>query len=122
MQIKWDEWRGAYDGKVTMWVKRLVKFRGSRIDLHKMVSSDDFEAFHTHPAKAFRLVLWGGYIEQFENRRYHKMNMLTWGFIEPTDCHRISKLIRGPSYSLWFRWPKTHKQWIVGSGWPQSKE
>jgi len=114
----WDDWRGSLDGKETMLIKRLFHFRGFRIDLHKMIRSDDFECFHTHPAKALRVVLWGGYVEQFENRLYHTMSAFTWGFINPADCHRICKLINGPSYSLWIRWPKTHKIWLVGDGWP----
>lgn len=119
MSLNWDEWRGSLDGKKTMWIKRLIQFKGFRLDLHKFVGSDDFECFHSHPAKAFRFVLWGGYIEQFENHLYNRMPMFSFGFIKPETVHRVSKLINGPSYSLWLRWPKTHKVWIVGYGWPK---
>lgn len=47
-----------------MLIRRLCSWRGWRLDLHKFVRADDASCFHTHPAKAFRLILWGGYVEE----------------------------------------------------------
>lgn len=60
----WQEWRGANDGRPSMFIRTLFSFRGYKLDLHKFVRADDPTCFHTHPAKALRLILWGGYVEE----------------------------------------------------------
>lgn len=118
--MKWDEWRGDHAGHPVMYIKHLASFHGWKIDLHKMVRADDVECFHTHPAKAIRIILWGGYAEQEFTGKYFKW----WkpgniGIVKPELCHRIALLLKNVSYSLWIRWPKSHEVKLIGRGWPK---
>lgn len=114
----WDEWRGHFDGTVTMLIKRLVSFRGWHIDLHKMVGPDMPDCFHTHPAKAWRLILWGGYVEQLALGMHVEWRPLMAGFVKPEFAHRIARLRNGrASYSLWIRAPKCAEVQLIGEGW-----
>lgn len=121
--LKWDEWRGSNDGRPSMFIKHLVAWRGWRIDLHKFVRADDPNCYHTHPAKALRFILWGGYHEAVLDMKFFTgtvANVVEWkplraGIIKPELCHRIYALRNGKSsWSLWLRWPKTHEIQIVG--------
>ena len=89
MSITWNEWRGSMDGRPTLWIKRLVKLFGCRVDLHKMIGADDEECFHTHPAYAIRIILRGGYIEELAGGdiKFWYPGMI--GLVKPTFCHRI---------------------------------
>lgn len=120
--INWDEWRGSLDGRPIMWIKNLLSFRGYKLDLHKFVGADDSQCFHTHPARALRVILWGGYIEELENGTNRKWFPLRFGIVTPSLSHRISKLLYARSYSIWFRWPKTAKIKLNGSGWNRSSQ
>jgi len=120
--MKWDEWRGDLDGRVVMRIKRLINFKGFRLDLHKFIAEDSADCFHTHPAIAIRLVLFGGYIEELESGKLVVWKPLRIGIVRPSLSHRTSTLLnpkRG-SYSLWFRFPKTRKIELRGTGWPES--
>jgi len=117
MKIKWDEWRGSLDGRPTMFIKNYFSHSGFKFDLHKFIKKDDEQCFHTHPAKSFRIVIWGGYIEEMENGDIKTWFPLRCGFVQPSLSHRISGLIKGASYSLWFRWPKTDEIKLRGNGW-----
>lgn len=124
-RIKWDEWRGPVDSdesQAVMHIKRLFKFRGYRLDLHKISGPDAPECFHTHPSKAWRLIVWGGYCEEVLDA-WHRRVFKRWGpgaagIVTHDYCHRITHIIAGPSYSFWFRWPVTHDVQLVGTGWP----
>lgn len=115
--MRWDEWRGTLGGRHIMHIKRLFSCRGFNLDLHKMVGVDDPGCFHTHPAKALRVVLWGGYVEELHQGGTVTLWPLSGGMVVPEHCHRVAWLIQGPSYSLWFRWPKTHEIELRGDGW-----
>lgn len=120
----WQEWRGSMDGRPSMFIRNLFSFRGYKLDLHKMVRADDPTCFHTHPAKAIRFILWGGYTEQiliniFDSKDRHSYSKKQWiigdiGIVRPDLCHRIDSLHKQVSYSLWFRFPKTHSIHIEG--------
>lgn len=75
-----------------------------------MVSPDDKDWFHTHPALAFRVILRGGYVEEL-----HDGTKKTWypgmmGWVRPELCHRIDSFLNGKSStSLWFRGRITHQ-------------
>lgn len=118
--MRWDEWRGSNDGRPSMLIKRLFGWRGYRIDLHKFIRVDDLTCFHTHPATAIRIILWGGYTEEIDIGRtlydYRKLRPGMIGIVKPELCHRLHELRNGRcSYSLWLRGPKTHQVTIVGS-------
>jgi hypothetical protein len=116
----WDEWRGSLDGRPVMYIKTFMRIKGFKISLHKMVRADDKDCFHTHPSKAIRIILWGGYTEEFLLHGVKKTwKPLNIGFVSPELSHRIDSLINKNSYSLWIRWPKTHKVKSEGIGWKQ---
>jgi hypothetical protein len=116
--MNWDEWRGSLDGRPTFWSKTLLRFRGCKICLHKFVGVDDPNCFHTHPATAVRIILWGGYVEELDTaeRRTWWPGMI--GIVRPAYCHRATALNNGrASYSLWLRGPITNTVELRGSGW-----
>ena len=116
--MTFDEWRGSMDGRPVLWVKHLLCRAGRHIDLHKMIAADDPGCFHTHPAWAIRIVLWGGYVEEMEDGRWR----LWWpgriGLIAPRLSHRIAGLRNGRrSLSLWIRFRKCAAVEMRGPGW-----
>lgn len=116
--MEYDEWRGSMDGRPTLWVKHLLCGRGFHVDLHKMTAADDPECFHTHPAYAIRLVLWGGYAEQVEDGRWRMWFPARLGVVPPGLSHRVAGLRNGrASWSLWVRFRKVAKVELRGTGW-----
>lgn len=130
--ILWDEWRGSLDGRPTMWISRLLKipfwrkagkWLSVRVDLHKFVGADDWGCFHTHPAHAFRIILKGGYVEQFPDGDMMYWHPGSFGHVKPELAHRVSALFNNmegepqPSYSLWFRGPICADVKLIGDGW-----
>lgn len=115
----WPEWRGNLDGsRCVMLVRPLMSWRGYKLDLHKFVGEDSPGCFHSHPAKAYRLILAGGYIEQYFEGRSMVRRPGYFGMVRPEDAHRIARLRNGrASWSLWFRFPKTHDVRLLGPGW-----
>jgi hypothetical protein len=87
-----------------------------------MVGADLAGCYHTHPAKALRLVLWGGYVEELEDGTRVQWWPGKVGLVRPDLSHRIASLPRGNSYSLWLRGPKTHKIELRGPGWEKPAE
>ncbi len=121
MNINGDKWQGDFDGNVTMLTKHLVHLFGCRVDVHKFVGVDAEGCFHTHPALAVRVVLWGGYVEQLESGFYRAWRMFDIGLVRPELSHRVAlRLGQGPVYTLWIR-GRTHgrKAQLRGSGWPK---
>lgn len=118
MTIKWESWRGSLDGQVTFVDKTLLAFRGWKVTLHKFIGADDPGCFHTHPAWALRVVLWGGYVEEVPNGFFRRFWPGRVGLVPPWFAHRVSELMRGPSYSLWIRGPKVAAIQLHGDGWP----
>lgn len=118
--MNWDEWRGSLDGRPTMHIRRLAKVRGRRADLHKFVRPDDPGCFHTHPAPAIRVVLWGGYVEELEDGRLVTWQPGDFGLVRPELCHRVHSLLNGKvSYSLWLRGQVCADVALRGPGWPK---
>lgn len=147
----WNDWRGSLDGRPAMWIRRLLwlpiyrsagKWRSIRIHLHKFVRADDKSCFHSHPAWAIRIVLWGGYQEEVyiegtgcpfgedlypADHRYELIRYLQFwrpgniGIVRPTLIHRVAAIVNGrASYSLWIRGPICADARLVGEGWPRS--
>jgi hypothetical protein len=117
-RFKWDEWRGSLDGRPTLWVKHVWRWRGRLIDIHKMTGKDDPECFHTHPAVAIRIILWGGYVEEMEGGRHRMWLPGMIGLVRATCSHRIVGLRNGKaSYSLWIRFRRTAPVHLRGEGW-----
>ena len=110
----WQYWVGSEDGRPAMWTSVLFSIGGYRATLHKMVRADDPGCFHTHPAFAIRVVLWGGYVEEIcktypgeGSFNYHKFRYPGYvGLVRPELEHRIAHLLNHKSsYSLWLRGP-----------------
>lgn len=112
----------------------LFSFRGWEITLHRFVGADAPGCFHTHPAKTFRFILWGGYVEEIpvpddtdwdvfmrddDTLDYSfELDQLTvkrtwkpfqFGIVQPWFEHRVDALRRKSSWTLWVRSPATHK-------------
>jgi hypothetical protein len=105
--MKWD-----YVEAGILHIKKLVSFGGFQINLHRITGRDHVNVFHSHPAKAIRILLKGGYIEEVPKGRYSDYDY--WhcgriGFIEPQFVHRIAHVEDNGSWTLWIRWPITHK-------------
>ncbi|MDY0747330.1 hypothetical protein SNE35_22700 [Paucibacter sp. R3-3] len=116
--MNWDQWIGTVAGEPIMWIKHLASFRGWRLELHKFVRADVPRCYHTHPAIAVRLILWGGYLEEVEASRFHWWFPPQFGLVRPELSHRIDMLANGRvSYSLWLRGPRTHEVSLRGPGW-----
>lgn len=123
--MKWDEWRGSLDGRPVFYSRKLFEIFGVRFSIHKMVGPDDCGCFHTHPANAIRIVIWGGYEEQIfydfgSHIKLHieKCGVGTIGLVRPQFCHRIKKISNNKSsYSLWIRFKKTAQVHLRGEGW-----
>lgn len=117
----WHEWRGSLDGRPTMWVKYFVKRPWLHVALHKFVAPDDPECFHSHPAFAVRVILWGGYYEEIMDGPVVPWVPGRIGLVPPGLCHRIAGLRRAVSYSLWIRFRKIAEVKLYGAGWDQQR-
>lgn len=133
MSITWDRWIGNLDGEPVYFQKVLARWtwRGIlwTLRLHKFVKADNPGCFHTHPAHAYRLVLWGGYVEEiYKPEDPYWGPARTWtpgdyGYVAPSLCHRVHQLINGrTSYSLWLHGPKVASIELHGPGWPDNIE
>lgn len=121
--MRWDGWRGSMDGRPTLWEKCIWSRGGWRVDIHKMVARDDADCFHTHPAYAIRLILWGGYVEEVEGGMHRMWLPGMIGVVRPVLSHRIAGLRNGrSSYSLWIRLRKRAKVELRGDGWKRQEQ
>lgn len=128
MSIAWDRWIGNLDGEPAYFQKKLASAFGWTLRLHKFVKADNPGCFHSHPAHALRLVLWGGYVEEEMQRVGSQGSMIprlrSWvpgmaGYVAPAFVHRIERLRNGrTSYSLWLHGPKVASIELHGLGWP----
>lgn len=126
----WDEWRGS-GAEPTFWVRHVYprvprrNAEGRRIgrlaiDIHKFIGKDQPECFHTHPAYAVRIILWGGYVEELEGGRHRTWTPGMIGLVSPAHTHRVAGLVNGrSSYSLWIRFRERAPVYLRGSGWPR---
>lgn len=107
------------DGLPMLRIKHLVKLFGCRIDMHRIDYPDPWGCFHSHPANAIRVILRGGYSEEYFDGTMKERKPWYIGLVKHSDVHRINRL-RGPtvSYSLWFRGRVRHETLLAGEGWP----
>jgi hypothetical protein len=124
--IEWDRWIGNEDGEPVYFQKKLVSAFGWTLRLHKFVKADNEGCFHSHPARAFRLVLWGGYVEETWSPMlevggfYDRWRPGRAGYVAPHFIHRVSRLLNGrASWSLWLHGPKVADIELHGDGWPE---
>jgi len=107
LKFVWTEWRGSTDGRPTLLIKRFASLMGCVVQVHKFVRADDEGCFHTHPAFAIRVILWGGYSEELADGRFVDWRPGRIGLVRPELEHRIHALLNGQSsWSLWLRGPK----------------
>jgi hypothetical protein len=121
-QTSWSFWVGNFNDEAVMRVYILIDCFGYRVDLHRIVKADKLGCFHSHPATAYRFVLWGGYAEEVwvsPHLSYtHGIPAGFWGRVTPDYIHRIEYLPSGSSWSLWFRGRVVAPIRLVGNGWP----
>lgn len=115
---------------VFLWKELLTwEWKGQKwtLRLHKFIQPDDPGCYHTHPARAFRWILWNGYIEEIYSEysliEFDAGPLKVWrpgdhGWIEPEFCHRIEQILGDCSYSLWIHGPKVADIELYGKGWP----
>lgn len=118
----WHGWRGDLNGNPTFFYRDLFTIFGWRVTIHKFVSNDMLECFHSHPAVAYRVVLWGGYEEEVMGdegvRHIEDCDVGYIGRVTPDYVHRIHSLKnQKTSVSLWIRGPKTDEIKLIGDGW-----
>lgn len=122
--FSWDGWRGSGNRAVVIY-KHLLKVGEWQIDLHKIAGVDKIGCYHSHPAWAYRIVLWGGYEEVIVEedpkgvwtiRNIKIFGFLAHGWVAPEYVHNIYK-VKPRTYTLWIRGPKTHKVRLIGKGW-----
>ncbi len=137
----WTRFIHDRDGQPVFFKRELASWtwKGTRwtARLHRFVKADLPRCFHTHPARAFRLILWKGYVEEVASLHYGNMRLrrhdvflatvarttfitrgfLSHGFIDPKFCHRVERLLGGSSISLWIVADKTHDIELHGEGW-----
>jgi hypothetical protein len=107
MRLRFDEWRGSFDGRPSLWIKKLFRAFGCVAQVHMFVRADDEGCYHTHPAWAVRIIVWGGYVEELGDG-----SRISWppgmiGVVAPHLEHRIHSLLNGrSSWSIWLRGPK----------------
>jgi len=119
----WDEWRGTLDGRPALYIKHLFCVFGYHVDLHKIAAADDPECFHTHPANAVRIILWGGYVEEMRDGTLKDWEPGRVGIVTPDYCHRIHTLpLEVYSLSLWLRGRRQRDVELHGAGWQQQKQ
>jgi len=117
---------GGPERDAVLFVWNLVHFRRSRLDLHWIKEPDRINFYHSHPARAYRVILWNGYVEQKVYRQGIDPHAITdgstfvgWkfgshGWVEPDFVHRIDYVPKGGSWSLWFRGSITHEIKVGG--------
>ncbi len=110
--MNWDKFVGA--GLAIKW---LLHVRGRRVQLHRINKADELGCFHTHPAKAVRIILWGGYTEELEDGTFVEWKPGNIGLVRPSFSHRIHKV--DTSYSLWIRGRVTTNVELRGDGWSE---
>lgn len=119
----WNEWRGHFDGTPVFYSRTLFRIKEWKICIHKMVEADLLDCFHTHPATAWRIILWGGYSEEIRldssgSSIIKKLRPCYIGKVKPEFTHRIYRLTnKTSSFSLWVRGPITHQVKLIGKGW-----
>jgi hypothetical protein len=107
MDLDWDEYRHNNDGVPVFFIKKIAHFAGCVVQIHKFVKADEPGCFHSHPAWAIRIVLWGGYVEETGDGRWKTWFPGRIGIVSPDFEHRIGGLRNGmSSWSLWLRGPK----------------
>lgn len=132
----WTNWIGTTDQQPVFFYRKLAswRWRGKEwtLRIHKFVGADDPGCFHTHPAVAYRLVIWNGYHEEIVDpyvwiNGYHGLippSLIVerrfghFDRIEPSFCHRIDSLRGKVSYSLWIHGEKEAEIGLYGWGWP----
>jgi len=123
--MKWDEWRGTTDGHPVFFAKHLIRFPWLRVSVHKIIQADLPGCYHTHPAHAIRIILWGGYQEDCleDGCRYYKWwlpGMVGW--IKPELTHRFQVIRKKCAYTIWIKFKNVAAVKLVGSGWDATNE
>lgn len=123
-----DVWPGELGG-VLMKIRRCLPDGAGghhglgdwQLDVHQIWTADPPERFHTHRYEAWRVVLRGGYEEEVhDGPRPRIIRRCGPGYVSrvyPEYCHRIHRLLDGPSTSLWLRGPPVAPLRFRGTGW-----
>lgn len=116
--MKWTTYTSSKDGRLVMFSKHLLKWRGHRIDLHRICAADSPGFFHSHPANAFRIVLCGSYTEELFDGTKRAWRPGMMGFVPGPMLHRLDA-VKGPCFTLWFRGRDQFKIGVVQKKAPE---
>lgn len=94
------------------------------IHLHRISAADSADCYHSHPAEAFRVILWGGYAEENLTLPDWLRSVKRWwpgmcGRVHTLTIHRIHRVKR--SWSLWFRSNVLSSIYLFGNGWDENE-
>lgn len=112
---KWDYRYSRSPLQPTIYIRNICTFGNWTLDWHVIVLPDADDAFHSHPGTAWRLIVWGGYVEELPGRFYKWWFPGRIGRVTPDYVHRVHHVNR--SYSLWLRGPSVVKTKLIGAGW-----
>lgn len=91
----------------------LLRFLGWVVRLHRFRIADG-PWYHSHPAFiSFRLILRGGYIEEFPDKPFQSWRPGRWGFVFHDTLHRIADIHGETCITLWIRSPKRYSVKVV---------
>ena len=102
---------------------------GCSLKLHHIVRPDDDRCSHDHPWWFLRVIVWGGYFEEYGDRGQaaHRKPWRPWApwrvyFCSRRFRHRITELPRGHSWTLVLCGP-SNQEWgfFTRQGWMQWK-
>jgi hypothetical protein len=100
-----------------------IELFGYKIKLHQILMPDDDRCQHDHPYWMFRVILWGGYVEEIDCPGLCRCNLELkpghMSFCPATYTHRITKLRNGhSSWSFVIAGPET-REWgfFTKVGW-----
>lgn len=99
------KWRGFSSDKLSDHLRTLVLFRlgGRAIRLHDFRDIDTSGVYHGHPARSIRIILYGGYDEELPDGHIQCWRPGMIGYVRPEFQHRIVRLAKKNSLSLWIR-------------------
>lgn len=105
------------DGARIFSIYRLFHIGAWSFVIHRFHAEDAPDCFHTHEALSFRLILSGGYVEEFADGRRRTWRPFGMGFVRVDDAHRIHAVLARRTWTLWAQGPKRAAVRLLGDGW-----
>lgn len=88
---------------------------GDRLIVHRILRSDEDDAFHDHPANFRSLILFGSYREITPDKPPRVYRVGDWNVKLAAEQHRL-EVIEGPVITLVWRGPKIREWGFIRDG------